>query len=92
MPPNTIVAEISKNWTGAKEGELASGLLSQRFEAIIATNAARGYRLDSWQFQQACVPTVDEQRMTLVETIIAVFVKTDSQSQETLHGNDKNSE
>ena len=72
--PNTIVAEISKNWF--KRDERADGpradLLSNRFELVIQANAERGYELDSWRLDRVFIPA---EGGIINETIIAVFVK-----------------
>lgn len=68
-----IVAEISKNWP-----EVEPGLLSQRFEGVIATNEERGYVLESWQLVSSSAPTRNSMGQDVtrhVETIIAVFVR-----------------
>jgi hypothetical protein len=68
--PRTIVAEVSKTWKAAEFGRQApppEECLGGRFELVVATNEARGYRLASWRFSQ--VFTGD----ALVETIVAVF-------------------
>lgn len=63
---NTIVSEISKTWDLSEEYERA--LVSTMFEEVIASNAARGYSLHSWKFNQISLSP-----NTLLETIIAVF-------------------
>jgi hypothetical protein len=61
--PQTIVAEVSKNWPGDPED-----LLSMRFEEVIEVNRERGYQLQSWHLSRVYVEEA------LNETIIAVFV------------------
>jgi hypothetical protein len=67
--PYRIVAEVSKNWF---RGDPPSAIfLSQKFEEVIEENRKRGYELESWQFCQTNFhPDI------IVETIIAVFVRT----------------
>lgn len=72
-----IVAEITRNWSGSDD-DADKLLISQSFEQVIKTNAAKGYDLESWQFK--CLESVTcggtpIQGIGLVETIIAVFVK-----------------
>ncbi len=65
MKTKYIVAEVSKNWP-----EIEPGLLCQRFEKIIETNLARGWRILSFQLHRLMV---EPGKMN--ETIIAVFEK-----------------
>jgi hypothetical protein len=67
--PATIVAECSKNWNNAA-GPWPMVPIAVDFQAIIERNRRRGYRLDDWKFFQ--VLTGPD---SLIETIIAVFVK-----------------
>jgi hypothetical protein len=61
-----IVAEISKNWI---DGESPSTLLlAQQFEIVINRNAARHYRLHSFEIHRLMVAPNE-----INETIIAVF-------------------
>jgi hypothetical protein len=71
-----IVAEVSKNWTVVQEDivESSKGLVSQRFEQVITTNARRGYRLHSWKFASGAYQS-EGGRVVLNETIVAVFEK-----------------
>jgi hypothetical protein len=72
-----IVAEISRNWTGTQEDDLKP-LISQTFEEVIKTNAARGYTLESWKFRTLETITAADSPIAhaiVMETIIAVFVK-----------------
>jgi len=68
-PPRFIVAEASKGYVDGVG--VSPGLLSQRFEKIINTNWARGYRLHSWEFSR--IHGVDDGHPFVNETIIAVF-------------------
>lgn len=72
-PSRFIVAEVSVNWRTGEDNPQA--LLSQRFEAVIARNLARGYVLHSWRLASAnpvlAVGSVVEG--TINETIVAVF-------------------
>jgi len=63
-PDRFIVAEINKNWPQDREPRV----LCELFENVINFNAARGYRLLSFQLARVMVsPTF------MSETIIAVF-------------------
>lgn len=68
-----IVGEVSVNWrnSGPSTPQLP---LSQRFELIIASNAVRGYELESWQLVRVSHPGSCEGEAIVNETIIAVFV------------------
>jgi len=66
--PRFIVAEVSKNWVGGAELHPEKGLIAEQFEAVINTNAARGYRLVTFSLHRL-MPRPDEMN----ETIIAVF-------------------
>jgi hypothetical protein len=59
-----IVAEISKNWESHTP---VNELMGQQFEAVINTNADRGYRLIDWKISSANYGNV------YTETIIAIF-------------------
>lgn len=80
MRSKRIVAEMSINWpqqttmTGLVK-PTATGVISNRFEDVIAYNEQRGYELESWKFSQVCI---DKDHM--IETIVAVFVATSEQS------------
>jgi len=69
-----IVAEISKNWIAGRS--LSPLLLAQQFEIAINHNAARGYRLLSFELHRLLVAP-DEMN----ETIIAVFERLPSAPQ-----------
>jgi hypothetical protein len=71
MDPKFIVAEVSKNWQAGDTAE--QELLSQRFEAVINTNLARGYLLVDWK---TSVYVHDE---IVNESIFAVFEKMSSE-------------
>lgn len=84
LPDRFIVAEISKNWPESEldavawnRGEVNEAglrrLLSERFEEVINTNHARGYKLTDWKLSR----WHDRQRDTLNETIIAIFERRD---------------
>ncbi len=60
-----IVAEITKNWNNETP---IKDLISQKFELVINTNAARGYKLIDWKFN-----VVLNSGDVLTETIIAIF-------------------
>ena len=68
--PHRIVAEFSKTWMNGTSNTPA--LISQQFEAVIEQNRKRSYELESWNISQVWVPD----KLTMVETIIAVFVRT----------------
>lgn len=75
-PKQRIVAEISRNWPDPNlmdTGKLGKPLICQTFEKVIAANAERGYELESWQLSQ-----VKTDRFSMIETIIAVFVKVEA--------------
>lgn len=61
---NFIVAEVTKNWDNTTP---VKNLLSQQFELVINTNAARGYKLVDWKFNVVATGQL------LTETIIAIF-------------------
>lgn len=64
-----IVSEVSRNWPGGH-----ASLLSEQFELLIRTNAARGFKLDSWQLNRVMVNGRGRDTPTYInETIIAVF-------------------
>ena len=71
--PPTIVAEISRNWTGDFNGTC----LAQKFELVIEHNRQRGYELADWRFTQTFIPAMPSLQKCLVETIIAVFKRKD---------------
>jgi len=72
MPdPPFIVAEISKNWIAGRSASRL--LLAQQFEIAINRNAARGYRLLSFQLHRLLVAPD-----AINETIIAVFERSPS--------------
>lgn len=82
MRATRIVAEVSVNWpqqtpTPDLVKPTATGVISNRFENVIAHNEQRGYKLESWKFSQVCL---DKDHM--VETIVAVFVATSEQAGE----------
>lgn len=62
-----IVGEVSKNWP-SKNGDP----ICKQFEHIITANRERGFQLESWQLTTA---VTSNHPLTMVETIIAVFVK-----------------
>lgn len=66
--PNTIVAEITRNWRNGITRD--NRFISKDFELIVEVNERRGYVLRTFSFSQ--LMTDDE---TLTETIIAVFDK-----------------
>lgn len=66
-----VVAEVSCGWP--KHPDEPKDILSQRFEAVIAVNEQRGYKLESWKLTSAVVSDPDH-GVHLHETIIAVFV------------------
>lgn len=68
-PSRWIVAEVSRNWPPTSPGSLP---LSARFEQVLATNQARGYRLHSWRMTSTAVEDAYN-RPGIVETIVAVF-------------------
>lgn len=68
--PHRIVAEVSKTWPGGKSDSAI--LLSHKFEQVIERNRQRGFHLESWKFSQIFIPDAKQ----VVETIIAVFVRT----------------
>lgn len=68
-PASWIVAEVSRNWPETSPGSLT---LSARFEQVLATNQARGYRLHSWRMTSTAVEDAYN-RPGIVETIVAVF-------------------
>ncbi len=82
MIPKRIVSEIQVNWV-RRDGILmrVASTISERLEEVISVNAARGYALESWQYQS--VPLVLSERVGEVEhrndvyteTIIAVFLE-----------------
>ena len=63
-----IVAEVSKNWRNGQEVTPGSGLIAQQLERVININAARGYRLLSFQVHRLLTGPNE-----LNETVIAVF-------------------
>lgn len=69
--PRFIVGEVSKNWCAGEEDEPGSGLLAQRFEAMVNHNFARGYRLLSFELHRLMTGPDD-----MNETLIAVFERT----------------
>ena len=70
-----IVAEVTRNWDGTENNAIKSTLLSQRFEHVIATNAERGYALESWRFNTVWGAKDANTTPLITETIIAVFVE-----------------
>lgn len=62
-----IVAEVSKNWIAGSE-VTPTGPLSFQFDCVINVNAARGYRLVTFQLHRLLTGSD-----TMNETIIAVF-------------------
>jgi hypothetical protein len=75
LPPKTlrrIVAEVSKTWPDPTQREPT--LLAERFELVIATNAERGFALESWRLQAYAVRSPKGEE-GIVETIVAVFVE-----------------
>jgi hypothetical protein len=65
-----IVAEVSKNWP--ENDDVWPRLLAERFEAVINTNWARGYRLVDWRLDRLMKESPDG-TLLMNETIIAVF-------------------
>jgi hypothetical protein len=64
-----IVAEISKNWFGARPGAGdPSEFVRQKFEEVLEVNRRRGYRLHSFAFHRLMTGPAE-----LNETIVAVF-------------------
>lgn len=73
-----IVAEVSKTWVkGATKFPNDPSILASRFEEVIRHNRDRGYILDDWRFSQVTIPSFGNDPPELIETIIAVFVKTE---------------
>lgn len=74
--PQTIVAEVSQNYVDGVPTTRAGwpNGLAQRFELVIATNEARGYRLRDWKLSRVVSPTHFGSAVpNLNETIIAIF-------------------
>lgn len=69
-----IVAEISKNWIAGRSASPL--LLAQQFEIAINHNAARGYRLLSFELHRLIVGPD-----AMNETIVAVFERLPSAPQ-----------
>lgn len=72
--PPFIVAEISKNWLNGFPLDGDPALISEKLESVINVNAARGYRLHSFQLDRESGVDLHGGAW-MNETIVAVFAK-----------------